>query len=259
MEFFRKIMIDFSTNEAIDAIEFWDKAVEIVRFVETVLPRRMTGKMELLKFFLSNDNGRKIQCVIWGTEDINSLSKYITLNKILHIDGGCARVPTKQEFNKGNVSFELQFFSSSVITEVGTHLNEDNDPDQILEVGIDDIIHHENEMIKLFAYVKCNFVFQAVGINRNIGTYGCGSVTNGIHKLEVRIASFNNTLTCKKCDAIYITGKVRSQGSRFFLQLQSETDIEVVDVDPLPLQQIVTAVRELKQTNDGQMGKEDVD
>lgn len=48
-----------------------------------------------------------------------------------------------------------------------------------------------------------------------MGTYGCGSVTNGNFKLEVRIASFRNTLTCQKCDAVQLTGKVQTQGILF--------------------------------------------
>ncbi|XP_051162238.1 uncharacterized protein LOC127286101 [Leptopilina boulardi] len=250
--------VDFTSNEAIDAIKLWDKTVELVAFVQKVIPRRLSGKTELLKFYLSNNSGKIIQCVIWGTEEINELEEHICEANILHIDGACSRAPTKEEYNKGNVNYELQLFSTTVINVLGAHNIPEiqEEENEIPDVELCDIIHHENNVIRLYAYIKSKFVSQSFGINRHFGTYGCGSVTDGNFKMEVRIVSFQNTLTCKKCHPVYLTGKVRNQGPRIFLQLNTEADIEVTDAPPLPLKDILMGYRELKRVNDDQMERE---
>lgn len=49
---------------------------------------------------------------------------------------------------------------------------------------------------------------------KSVGTYGCGSITNGVHKLEVRIASFKNVLPCEKGDAMTLTVQINTQGNK---------------------------------------------
>lgn len=73
---------------------------------------------------------------------------YIFKKQIVHIDGAYFRVPTKPEFNYGNVAFELQLFSTTVINDIGMHeMPEEeavqNDPD----VDMGDVIHFENQII----------------------------------------------------------------------------------------------------------------
>lgn len=69
--------------------------------------------------------------------------------QIIHIDGGCSRVPCRPDFNKGNVEFELQLYSTTVITVLGTHeiRPEVEEESEIPDVDLADIIHHENETI----------------------------------------------------------------------------------------------------------------
>ncbi|XP_043478212.1 uncharacterized protein LOC122508755 isoform X2 [Leptopilina heterotoma] len=248
-----------STNEVIDAIQFWDKTVELVGFVGKVFPRIVSGNTELLKFFFCNDTGKKIQCVIWNKQDIDALERNIVENTKLHIDGACARVPIKEGYNKGNVNFELQLYSTTVVTSLGPRELEAVVADEnILEVEMDDIVHHENETIKLFAYIKSKFVYQSIGGNQNLGTYGCGSVTDGNFKLEVRIASFRNTMSCEKGDPVNILGQIRSQGPRIYLQVNTENDVQVVpETERLPVRDLMFGYRELKRVCDRQNSRED--
>lgn len=252
--------MELTPNEAVDAIQFWDRTVEIIGFVQSITPRISRGRTEFFRFFLCNNTGKKVQCVVWGTDAINEIEPKVPLNRIVHIDGAFSRVPTRPEYNHGNVPFELQLFPTTIVNDVGLHeVLEDEDAHDIPEIEFEDIIHYENQMIKVFAYLKSKFVYQTFGVNKQLGTYGCGSVTNGHHKLEVRIAAFHNTLTVEKCEGVNLQGTVRSQASRIYLQLNKDSDITPVDIAPLPMREVIAGYRELKRTNDGQMGREDVD
>lgn len=115
-------VINFTSSEAIDAVEFWDRTVEIIGYVKSITPRRNTTSSEFLKFLLSNGAGKIIQCCVWGNTDIDAVERFVNLNDILHIDGAWAKVPAKEEYNKGNCPFELQIFSTAVIESFGQHL-----------------------------------------------------------------------------------------------------------------------------------------
>ncbi|XP_051161167.1 uncharacterized protein LOC127281489, partial [Leptopilina boulardi] len=108
-------------------------------------------------------------------------------------------------------------------------------------------------------YIKSKFVYQSVGVNRNVGTFVCGSVTDGHFKLEVRIADFKNTLKCEKGSAINIIGRIQTQGPRIYLQVDSEMNIQLEERDPLPIRDVLLGFRELKRVNEGQIGREDVE
>lgn len=60
----------------------------------------------------------------------------------MHIDGAWARVPSKAEFNKGNVHFELQLFATTEITSLGQHLLEEENV-ALDVVDLADVIHTE--------------------------------------------------------------------------------------------------------------------
>ncbi|XP_043474310.1 uncharacterized protein LOC122506282 [Leptopilina heterotoma] len=251
--------MEMSTNEAIDAVEFWDKTVELIGYVSSVVPRRSAGKTECFKFYLNNNYGRKIQCVVWGKDDIDVLQDKIGKNAILHIDGACARVPAKPEYNYGNVRFELQLSAKTVINQVGMHAIEDVESFDLNVILLADVIHHEGERLKVFGYLKSKFVEEKVGTLKNIGTYGCGSITDGVYKMEVRIASFKNTLKCNKGDPLHLIGQINTQGARIFLQLQTEDDIDVLEEKGLSLSQVIGGFREMKRVNSGQITKENAE
>lgn len=81
-------------------------------------------------------------------------------------------------------------------------------------VTVSDVIHHE----EVFGYIKTKFQEEKVGVLKNLGTYGCGSITDGQLKLEVRIASFNITFQCNKGDLVHLIGKIDSQGKNLQLK-----------------------------------------
>ncbi|XP_051162207.1 uncharacterized protein LOC127282149 [Leptopilina boulardi] len=248
--------MNFSSNEAIDAVEFWDKTVELIGYISNIIPRRIAGKSECFKFYLNNNNGKKIQCVVWGKDDIDILERKIIKNSILHIDGGCARVPSKPEYNYGNVRYELQLSAKTMISQIGMHTIEDDASFDLSVISLADVIHHEGERIKVFGYLKSKFIEEKIGTLRNIGTYGCGSITDGKYKMEVRIANFKNKLNCNKGDPLHLIGQINTQGARIFLQLQTEEDIEMLEERGLSLTQVIDGFREMKRVNSCQITKE---
>lgn len=56
---------------------------EIVVYVERVEAPKTTGKSQLFKFYVNNDDGKEIQCVVWGDTDISALKNIIELNKVI--------------------------------------------------------------------------------------------------------------------------------------------------------------------------------
>ncbi|XP_051155162.1 uncharacterized protein LOC127277815 [Leptopilina boulardi] len=221
--------MEFTSSEAIDAIQFWDTTVELIVYVEKVFPIKETKSSQLLKFYANNAMGREIQCVIWDKEDIQQLQDYIVERKILHIDGACARVPNNVDYNKGNVLFELQLFSTTKVKCLGNHLNEEGDPNDIIEVDIQDIIHHEKKII------------------------------NGQNKLEVRIGTFKNVLTIAKGEPLQLIGQIRTEGPRIYMQVNTEQDITPLQGDPLPLRDVLLGFRELKRICERQITRDDIE
>lgn len=63
------------------------------------------------------------------------------------------------------------------------------------------------------SYIKTKFVYQSVGVNKNLGTYGCGSLTDGEFKIEVRINDFKNNLNFQKGSAVAVTERIHTQGN----------------------------------------------
>ncbi|XP_043467574.1 uncharacterized protein LOC122501877 isoform X1 [Leptopilina heterotoma] len=247
LKIFCNMAVSFTSSEEIEEIQFWDRTVEIIGSVENIIPRKATGATELLKFYLSNQNGKYIQCVVWGPTDINALEDHIVLHEILHIDGAWARVPSRVEFNKGNVPFELQLFSSTIINSLGQHLVAIENQDFEI-VDLPNVIHFDStKTIRVIAFLKTNFVEQRIGVGQQFGTYGCGSITNGSHKLEVRIASFRGVSNFEKGQHVSVTGRICNQGPRIFLQTDDESDIELVDDAIMTLPELLSGFREMRR------------
>ncbi|XP_051176509.1 uncharacterized protein LOC127291419 [Leptopilina boulardi] len=247
--------MDFSSNEAVDAVEFWDKTVELIAFVQSKNEKRGEGKSQLLRFYLNTGKGRKIQSIIWGAEDIKALENVIVVNEILHIDGAFSRVPSKPEYNFGNFNYELQLFAKTVITSLGKHIIISDPHFDFPTVALSDVIHHEGETLRVHGYIKSKFVEERIGMHKNLGTYGCGSITDGTYKMEVRIASFKGTFKGLKGNPVNLIGNINTQGTRIFLQIKSEEDIEILEERSLSFQETIAGFRELKRTNDGQIHK----
>lgn len=51
-----------------------------------------------------------------------------------------------------------------------------------------------------------------MGAYPNIGTFACGSITDGTSKLEVRIASFQGVEVFQKGQKLALIGTIESQG-----------------------------------------------
>lgn len=50
-----------------------------------------------------------------------------------------------------------------------------------------------------------------------------------------------------------------SIGGRIYLQLDSESDIQPLGRDQLPLKEVIAGYRELKRVNEGQLHREDIE
>ncbi|XP_043469691.1 uncharacterized protein LOC122503282 [Leptopilina heterotoma] len=238
----------FTSSEAIDAVEFGDRTIEIIGYVQQFSPQRNTGNSEFFKFILSNGAGKKIQCCAWGAADIDAIEREVLVNNILHIDGAWARVPSKEEYNKGNCHFELQLFATTAIECFGQHLEAIEEDDLVDTIVLPNVVHCElGTKIKIVGYLRTVFVEQRLCFGSQVGTFGCGSITDGTNKLEVRVASILELPNYQKGQKVEITGTVEHQGLRFYLQINNFNDIKVIEDKIMPLGQLLAGYKDYKR------------
>ncbi|XP_036143664.1 uncharacterized protein LOC118645886 [Monomorium pharaonis] len=71
-------------NEELDAIQIFDSTVEIIGYIDGIESPRIVGnnqQYKILKFFLNNSSGRRIQIVSWN-DDIDRIIPYIIPNHV---------------------------------------------------------------------------------------------------------------------------------------------------------------------------------
>lgn len=86
-----------------------------------------------------------------------------------------------------------------------------------------------------------------MGYGTQMGTFGCGSVTDGTNKLEIRIVSFHERQIFQKGQKLEIMGTVEYKGLRLYLQANYFNDIRVVGEEIMPLQQLLAGFKDLKR------------
>ncbi|XP_043469758.1 uncharacterized protein LOC122503329 [Leptopilina heterotoma] len=133
-DYFKKNIIGYSSDEMIKAVCIGELTVELIAYVESVIPPQRVGKQMVQKCILNNASGSRILVKIWN-EQIDRVKACIQPNFILHVDSASARHLTN--FSKelvGNVNFELYIQSHTRINVLG--VREVNTDCEKIEAGI---------------------------------------------------------------------------------------------------------------------------
>ncbi|XP_070171020.1 uncharacterized protein [Polyergus mexicanus] len=175
-------------------------------------PRLVGNKQQykFFKFYLNNNNGKTVQVVVWN-EDIDHVDV-----DIIHLDGVQARTPKITNFNNGDVSYELLIRNNTVVTNLGKFEPICTLNDKPVLTKLREILNTSGRVI-LEEFVKTNFTETH---NNKLNKFiSCGSITDGIYKLEVHIINFSYDdflkLEINKGDKIEIIGIMQTSGNRY--------------------------------------------
>ncbi|XP_036144312.1 uncharacterized protein LOC118646119 [Monomorium pharaonis] len=241
-----------TSNDILDNIQFYDSTIEVIGYVDGIEAPRYVGNKQqykVFKFFLNNGNGKRIQVITWN-DDIDRVEPHIKSNYIIYLDGVQARPPKAIQFNNGNVPYELQIRSNTIISNLGKYklINLLNKV-EAEHVQLSDVLNTTTRVI-IEGYIKTNF--GKVYNNKLNKIIGCGSITDGEYKLEVHIMNFNendyNYLDFKKGSKIKIIGTIQTVDPPYFI-VQSVKDISLID-GHMPLDKVIKVARTLERNLD---------
>ncbi|XP_024877221.1 uncharacterized protein LOC112458045 isoform X2 [Temnothorax curvispinosus] len=238
-----------TSNDEFDNIKLFDSTIEIVSFVDGIEAPRYVGdkqQYKIFKFFLNNGNGKRVQVITWNDE-VDKVEPHIKLNYIVHLDGVQARPPKASQFNNGNVPYELQIRSNTIVSNLGKYkllCSSDIEPEN---VQFSDVLTTSTRVI-IDGYIKTNFA--PVYNNKLNKSIGCGSLTDGEYKLEIHIMNFNEeiyrNLNLRKGDKIKIIGTIQTTVDPPCFIVQNIKDLSQID-GHMPLKTVIKVSRTLKK------------
>ncbi|KAL6418637.1 hypothetical protein ACFW04_011925 [Cataglyphis niger] len=112
-----------TSNEVLDNVQIFDSTGEIIGYVDGIEAPRYVGDQQqyrVFKFYINNGNGKRVQIIVWN-DDIKNVEPNIKLNYIIHLDSVQTRTPKIARFNNGNVPYELQVRSNTIISNLGKY------------------------------------------------------------------------------------------------------------------------------------------
>ncbi|XP_024871876.1 uncharacterized protein LOC112454612 [Temnothorax curvispinosus] len=238
-----------TSNDELDNIQLYDSTIEIIGFVDGIEAPRYVGdkqQYKIFKFFLNNGNGKRIQIMTWNDE-VDKVEPHIKLNYIIHLDGVQARPPKAIQFNNGNVPYELQVRSNTIVKSLGKYellCSSNVEPEcvQFLDVL------NTSTRVTIEGFIKTNFA--PVYNNKLNKSIGCGSLTDGEYKLEIHIMNFNEETYCDlelvKGDKIKMTGKIQTTVDPPYFIVQNLKDLSKID-GHMPLKTVIKVFRTLQK------------
>ncbi|XP_071581147.1 uncharacterized protein [Temnothorax nylanderi] len=193
---------------------------EIIGYVDGIEAPRLVGtnqQYKYFKFFLNNGSNKRVQVVAWN-ENIEIVEEYIQANNIIHLDGVQARQPKNSRFNTGNIPFELQVQSNTICSTLGKHLCGFSSNTKPEKVKLSDVLNTSNR-ITLEGYIKTNF--NNIHNSKLNKVIGCGSLTDGIYKLEIHIVNFDDNdyfeMDIHKGDKVEVTGIISNTNPQYLI------------------------------------------
>lgn len=240
-------IINFASDEMLETIQVEDSTVEIVGFVDEIDGPKNVGKEEmytLLKFLLNNNSRHRIQVVAWN-EEVERVKHHLQPNRIIHIDGAKAKIPKVSDFNHGTLPFELIIRSNTIINSLGEFNIKDNI--QIKHVPIIELIDipdYLNQYIFVQGFIKTNFN----ALSNNQKTFGYGSITNGVHKLQIQIMNYEQTTSFEKGEQVQVKGIVKVTNDIFFLNVENISDIKLLNEKTLSFAECLKGTKPIKRS-----------
>ncbi|KAL7286570.1 uncharacterized protein LOC106650327 [Trichogramma pretiosum] len=223
-----KTIKDFTSNDVLDSIEFNDKSVEIIGFVDAIQRTENSCKSRYHKFVLNNGQGKRVQVVAWN-EHVPAVDKITQFYKIVHARNLIAHKPLHRIYNLGNVDYELLLVKGSVIETYDTYYN---DKENVVKTTICEAIDQIGIRIRIEAYVKSGFE----KCKKDDQPYYFGCITDGYFQLDLKLAIDIDTSHLRKGQAISVIG-VMEQGYKRPARLcvSSQDDIVVLDKSDMPV------------------------
>ncbi|XP_036139526.1 uncharacterized protein LOC118644643 [Monomorium pharaonis] len=133
------------------------------------------------------------------------------------------------QFNNGNVSFELQIQNNTLVSNLGKFQIMSSNNTKPNRVQLSDVLN-TTKLVKLEGYVKSNFA--SIHNSKLNKTIGCGSITDGVYKLEVHIIDFNEDNYHKeliqKGNKIELTGIIQNTDLPY-LMVNTTNDIKKIE------------------------------
>jgi hypothetical protein len=155
---------------------------------------------------------------------ISSINDFCQLPQIIHVDGAKAKITKVCGFNNGTLPYELIILPNTVVNNLGIYnLKIKIDAIQPKEVEFLDVPEYLNSCVLIHGFVKTPFNTSS----NNFKTYGYGSVTDGIYKLEVQIVNYDHKNYYKKGQQIQMKGYVKIANDIFYLEVESMSDIKL--------------------------------
>ncbi|XP_043474033.1 uncharacterized protein LOC122506103 [Leptopilina heterotoma] len=162
--------------------------------------------------FSSNQMFREIKLYDTTIEVIGFIDEIKDLEAIVHIDGISAR-PIAAVFNKGTTSYELLCQSNTIINIFGKQTLETSKTsiESLPLVGFNDLGKYSGKTIRINGFLKT--VFKQSDRRES---YLSGSITDGVHNLEVRLTDRNCVVELAKGDPIQIGGIMNFTNVTYF-------------------------------------------
>ncbi|XP_043464041.1 uncharacterized protein LOC122499652 [Leptopilina heterotoma] len=215
-----------SSDEMIEKVKIFDSTVEMIGVVDVIEAKQVVGKNTkymIFKFFIKNNGGHRVQVKVWNDE-IQRVEHLIKMNMFLHIDGASAKPQSIGKFNEGTVPYELLIQSNTVITNYMIPKSEVERTVVIPKFTVfQEIASASTNIIRVGGYLKTPFN-KVIDERTNEFRFTCGSITDGIYQLEIRIKSFQESIKIQKGEPIEVQG-VMNWKKPVFLTVDSMNSI----------------------------------
>ncbi|XP_015122865.1 uncharacterized protein LOC107045207 [Diachasma alloeum] len=185
--------------------------------------------------------GRQVQCCAWG-ESASTCSQMATLNAILHIEGARSKLieANQRQFNGGNVNFELNMNTTTVLENVGVSSDDVREDMQVYTpTRWEDLSFSADQFIAVEAWIKN--VFHNAQIDGHPGA--TGTITDGRRKLLVRVVNDAGLIEdIERGFPVEIRGQLLEEPyvpNRLFLRIPSGARVDRREGQPIPFEQLI--------------------
>ncbi|XP_051168358.1 uncharacterized protein LOC127286100 [Leptopilina boulardi] len=253
--------ISYTSNEEFHAIEINDFNVEVIAFVDsiqaskTVKSQNKKNDEEILyrvmSFMLNNSEGTRCIVSVWGDE-IDRIEPDLRVNMVIHIEGAVASKFKNNRWNNSTLNYQLLIKPHTKLNLLKMeNVKNINFQNNLKLIEFEDL-KTEQGLIKLQGFVKSAFRFLKYKIGKNVISYGCGSITNGKKKIEVRIQNFpddENYEFLSKGDHVEIQGHIKftKEENIIYLMAEREDWIQIMDKDKMPFHKLLNIFEVVKK------------
>ncbi|XP_015124929.1 uncharacterized protein LOC107046743 [Diachasma alloeum] len=212
--------------------------VHLVKGADTVKCKNGTVNT-VCNFFVHNNDGETIQCVMWG-ETIDKFIDKLLVQHVIHIDGAFPK-QVNDKFNSGTTPYELIIQSNTTITDLGKFKvplsSQVDNPPEI--VSLVEVANHKN-IVVVRGFVKTPWAIIQKQTD-STGNTCYGSMASEKYFLDVKISDYPLDYVCPftKGQHIECLGSIIRTGNSFFFCVQGPDCITLVDSEVASLKELL--------------------